>query len=80
LVVLFFIFLLIFINYKIRKYIDKITKKERELWEEDGRNQARIIMEAFVIKFFGKEKYELKKSNKLLKQIPSLSTKIFSIT
>jgi Na+-transporting methylmalonyl-CoA/oxaloacetate decarboxylase gamma subunit len=52
LVVLFFIFLLIFINYKIRKYIDKITKKERELWEEDGRNQARIIMEAFVIKFF----------------------------
>ena len=74
LLVLFFIFLLIGSNYFIRKKIEKYSKIDQELWEENWKNRAKIIMENLVIRIFWKVDYELKKSEKILKRIPFYST------
>ena len=75
-VVVFAIVFIVGINFLVRKYIKKYSKKEQELWEEDGRNKAKIIMDNLVIRLFWKEKYELKKWNKILKQIPDYWVKV----
>ncbi|MCP4523561.1 MAG: ABC transporter ATP-binding protein, partial [Candidatus Gracilibacteria bacterium] len=59
-----------------RRYIEKYNKAEQELWEHDGKNKAKILMENLIIRVFNKEKYELKKSNEILEKIPKFGIKV----
>lgn len=76
--VLIWILLLFGINFYLRNYIKKFNKKEQELWEIDWKNKALIIMENLIIRIFWKTKFELKKSKKLLDQIPYYGVKVDS--
>ena len=64
-------FITFFINSYIRRYTKKFMKKEQELWEENGRIKARIIIENLLVRIFSKQDYELKKSKKILEEVPS---------
>jgi len=78
--VVFFIILLIISNFYLRKYIEKYTKKEQELWEINWKDRAKIIMENLVIRIFWKVDYELKNAEKTLNQIPIVATKVVTIS
>lgn len=70
LVIIIWIFIIFIFNYYSRKVFQKYNKIEQKLWEEDWRIKTRMIMENLIIRIFLKKNYELKKSKKILDEIP----------
>jgi len=64
------------VNHFLRKYIIPLSAKEQEIWEEDGRNGARLIMENFTMRYFWKSEFELDRSGKKLMSIVKYGTKV----
>lgn len=68
--VVFWIIILLILNYFFHNLVQKYSKIEQDLWEKDGRIKTRIIMENLIIRIFWKIDYELEKSKNNLDQIP----------